>query len=87
VQSKISSLVHSICIPGSYAINSLSAIAPDADGTTPGLHKAFPKRICCWAKTQEYTFKQQLLNGIRQAMTNIHCQFYSLSPYSIDILI
>ncbi|KAL7042631.1 hypothetical protein ACKWTF_001224 [Chironomus riparius] len=50
---------------GSYAINSMSAIAPDADGSTPGLHKAFPKRICCWAKTQEYTFKQQLVNGIR----------------------
>ncbi|XP_070495159.1 PI-PLC X domain-containing protein 1-like [Chironomus tepperi] len=50
---------------GSFAINAMSAIAPDADGSTPGLHKAFPKRICCWAKTQEYTFKQQLFNGIR----------------------
>lgn len=50
---------------GSYAITRNSEIAPDADESLDILHKLFPDMVCNWAKTQDYTIEEQLLNGIR----------------------
>ena len=50
---------------GSYAITKDSEVAPDAEESTVIIHKLFPDKVCDWAKTQEYTFEEQLNNGIR----------------------
>ncbi|CAG9798148.1 unnamed protein product [Chironomus riparius] len=63
---------------GSYAITKHSEVAPDADESLVLIHKLFPDKVCDWAKTQEYTFEEQLNNGIR-------CFDLRLAPKNDDI--
>lgn len=59
-----------LAIPGShdsgaYGVNRNSKIAPDAEDVVRELYRFIPFIVRKWAKTQKYTFRQQLENGIR----------------------
>lgn len=50
---------------GAYGVNRRSKIAPDAEDVIRQLYRFIPFVVRKWAKTQKYTFKEQLQNGIR----------------------
>lgn len=59
-----------LAIPGThnsmtYAINSSSKVAPDADDSVRRLHRFFPFIVRRWSKNQRINVKQQLSLGIR----------------------